>query len=385
MKHRVSILLLLLLCLPSWACRKITLKQISQVRSFDSNWQLFGGESERNGYRTPTLAPPLEHFWTHKASSAVGPSLLAVDGVLYLATMTGRVEAINILTGKRLGKMNTEGNYDATCAYFQGNLIIASRYGSRTLARYDLRQGGYLWRVDAGDIATEPLILHEGVFISALYSHVGKYDWESGERVWKFETDDQHRSSPALSGNSLIVGCDNGTLYSIEADSGNLNWQMSTGASIFATPVISHQSVFVGSADSNFYAIEREDGKVRWKFHTQAPLYQTSATDGQVVLFGAGDGQFFCLDATTGKERWRFKAASGVSTAPLISGRVVYFGSLDAHYYCLSLADGEELWRFKTRGRVRTSPIIWQNYIFGASEDRYVYAFTRNAQKNSAN
>ncbi|MFQ5770294.1 MAG: PQQ-binding-like beta-propeller repeat protein [bacterium] len=374
-KTVVTLFILLFATHLSWSCRSLTIKHSLEKQSTNRNWILFGGEDRRINYRANTVAPPLKNVWIYKSTSAISPTLVVVNGVLYFATLDGRIEAVNIKTGKRIGRQKNEDNQEATCAFYKGNLIIASRYGHLTLANYNLENGKYLWKVDAGDIASEPLVADDGVYISALYNHIDKYDLNSGKKLWSFKTADQHRSSPALSKNILIVGCDNGTLYALNAETGTLEWQIQTDASIQATPIVWNHTIFVGSADSLFYAFNLSDGTIQWTFDAQRPLYQTAATDGKVVLFGASDGQFYCLNAETGKEIWRFRAKSVVSTAPVISGRVVYFGSLDRRYYCLNLEDGRELWSHETKGRIRTSPVVWGNYVFGASEDKFVYAF----------
>ncbi|MFQ6115739.1 MAG: PQQ-binding-like beta-propeller repeat protein [bacterium] len=342
------------------------------------NWYLFGGDVQRINYRENTLSPPLKLHWEFKASSAISPTLVAVNGILYFTTLDGRIYALDIQTGERIGKTKSEGGYEATCAYYQGNLIIASRYGELTLANYDLENGKYLWKIDAGDIASEPLVAEGAVFASALYSHIDKYDFGSGEKLWTFETDDQHRSSPALSKNVLVVGCDNGLIYALNANSGKLKWKYETGAGVFATPIIWDDTVFVGSLDSTFYALSLLDGSVVWTSVVKDAIVQSAATNGEKVVFGSSDGRVYCLDAKTGHELWSFQANSVVSTAPLISGTVVYFGSLDSRYYGLSLDTGKELWNFETKGRIRTAPIVCGDYLLGASEDRYIYAFVKS-------
>ncbi len=375
----IHLLLLLLVTNFGGACRsfKVSNKYNNDVGN-NKNWILFGGEPHRINYREKTIAPPLEKAWTYKTSSAVGPTLIAANGVLYFATLDGRFEGISIETGKRIGKKSSEGHFEATCAFYEGNLIIASRYGNKTLANYNLETGKYLWKIDAGDIASEPLVTDNSIYISALYNHIDKYDFLSGEKIWSFKTTAQHRSSPALSNNILVVGCDNGTLYALNATNGVLKWEIKTGASITATPIIQNETIFIGSTDSNFYAVNLNDGIIQWQFNAKRPIYQTAATDGQDVLFGSSDGHFYCLNAETSIEKWRFRAKSVISTAPLLSGSVVYFGSLDRKYYCLNLKNGRELWNQETKGRIRTSPVVWKNYVLGASEDKYVYAFVQS-------
>lgn len=341
-----------------------------------NNWLIFGGSPDRSNHVDAIIPPPLSNKWTFKASSAIGPSMIAVDGILYAPTLDGKLEVVNIADGERLGRVKLHEEVAATCAYFDGALYIAHRYGGETLARYDLRTGKTIWKIDAGDIASEPLVSGEGIYVSALYRHIDKYDLDTGEKIWSFKSKDQHRSSPALHENTLVVGCDNGFIYALNAKDGSEKWLFETKGSVFATPVLAEQTIFVGSADSTFYALELESGSVSWSFQAKSPIFTTAATDGDRVVFGASDGRLYCLSAKTGQLNWSFEATSVVSTAPLITGEIVYFGSLDQKYYGLRLRDGKEIWSFTTQGRIRTSPVVWGDYVLGASEDKYIYGFT---------
>lgn len=371
-------IILVLISLASWTCKKVAIRPSTAVapkNSAASNWTQFGGGPERTHARTSVVMPPLSNIWVYKASSAVTSTMLAIDGVLYLTTLDGRFEVVDIASGKRLGRGKCEGQHEAAIAYRNRYLFFASRYGEKTLAKYDLFYGKYIWKIDAGDIASEPLVTDDAVYVAAQYDHIDKYDFQSGEKVWTFKTEDQHRSSPALKDKVLVVGCDDGVIYALNSDSGQLKWKMEAGASVFATPVLAGDRAFVGSIDSTFYALSLADGSTSWSFSVKAPIYETAASDGHRVLFGASDGLLYCLNADNGAEFWRFHARSAISTAPLIVDRVVYFGSLDRNYYCLDLESGALLWTFETKGRIRTTPIVWKNYVLGASEDRFVYAF----------
>ncbi len=345
------------------------------------DWTVAGGDFGRTGYRNATLPQHLLQTWTHKTTSAVGPTLVVADGLVYVPTLDGRLDVVDVRSGDRIGRQKLAGNLEATSVYSQGNLFIAYRYGDKTLASYDLSKGSYNWQIDAGDIASEPLITPDGLFVSAQYRHLDRYDPATGEKQWTFETADQHRSSPAISGSTVVAGCDNGTIYALDAETGSLKWEASATAAVLATPALSEGRVLVGSLDSTFYAFDLEDGSKLWQFAGEAPFYQSAATDGRLVVVGTSSGQLYCLDSATGDQVWRFEATSGVSTAPLIAGGAVYFGTLGKLYYGLDLTDGTQLWQFTTRGRIRTAPVLWGDYLLGASEDKYVYAFSKHAPK----
>ena len=341
------------------------------------NWTTYAGGPTRTSFRDDPIKPPLYNIWTYKATSAIGPTLIAVDGVVYFTTLDGRLDALDIATGDRRGRTKLPDNIEGTCTYADGYLFIALRFGDKTLRKYDVAKGDFVWRIDAGDIASEPLVTHDAIYVSALYRHIDRYDPLTGDKVWSYATKDQHRSSPALAGKTLVVGCDNGSVYALNADSGELKWKANAAGAVFATPVISEGKVFLGSVDSVFYALDIKTGVVDWQFKTQSPIYQTAAANGERVLVGGSDGHLYCFQVTTGEMLWTFDAASGVSTPALILGDVIYFGTLGKQYIGLDLETGEDLWHFSTRGRVRTAPVVWGDYILGASEDKFVYAFSR--------
>lgn len=351
------------------------IKNISRDNARSEAWTLYGGTRQRANFRAKALQPPLKNIWVYKASSAVGKSILAVNGVLFATTLDGRLEAVDIAKGTKIKRGKTPEHFAATCAYREPYLIIASSYGEKTLALYDVRKGETLWNIAAGDIESEPLVTSDAVYVAALYNHIDKYDLNSGEKSWGYKTADLLHSSPALSQNILVNGCDNGSIYALNARNGKLIWEQKAQASILATPVIWEDKVFVGSLDTTFYAFNLSNGDSLWTFRAQHPLYQTAATDGDVVMFGASDGQFYCLDAATGSMRWKYQAQSVVSTSPLLTQNIVYFGTLDKHYYGLDVHNGEVVWDFETKGRVRTAPIVWKSYLLGASEDKFLYAF----------
>jgi len=371
---------LLCLFLFFWNCGSLKIKNFDHTTS-TADWPLYGGAPTRIHHTSNNVAPPLDNLWVYKASSAINRSLLVVNGILFAPTLDGKIDAIDIYKGEKIGRVESEEGYEVTCAYADSSLYMAAAYGAQTLAKYDLKNGDYVWKVNAGHIETEPVVTEDGVYVAALYNHVDKYRPDSGERIWRFKADGQIRSSPAIGENVLVVGCDKGMVYAVSNKTGNLQWKFETGASIAATPILWQNFVLVGSTDSLFYALDLAQGDMVWLFKADSPLYQSAATDGEHVVFGAGSGMLYCLTLKDGREKWRFHANSVISTAPVIAGNMVYFGSLDKHYYGVRMNDGEQLWSYETEGRIRTSPVVWGAYLFGASEDRHLYAFSNPERK----
>lgn len=358
-------------------CQRYAIYPRPRVRI--DNWPMFGANPARTGASQSTVQLPLKAEWVKHPSSALGNTIIVVDSMIYFVCLDGRVYAVEIATGVK--KKQKKVSVESTCAFSNQHLIIARRYSRKTLYSFNLATNKYDWKIDAGDIATEPLIVGEWIYVASLYKQIDRYKFDTGSKSWTFKTEDLLHSSPALDDNILVVGSDDGAVYALDAETGKLVWKFQTGACIYATPLIKNGFVFIGSFDNYLYALNLHSGKLVWKFKTTAKIYHGGASVEDKLVFGSNDHHVYCLNTETGKLNWKFTAKSLISTSPVISNKKVFIGSTDHHYYCLDLDSGEELWKYKTKGRVRTTPVVWGDYLIGASENNYIYAFKKETEE----
>ncbi|MFZ5518416.1 MAG: PQQ-binding-like beta-propeller repeat protein [Candidatus Zhuqueibacterota bacterium] len=355
------------------SCAKI--KYIQPMQSTDAalNWPMFGGNPARNNVYPGALTLPLELIWHFKASSAIESYLSVVDGAVFFGTKDGRIVSLDIRTGEKIG--NIKMDVASTFTVADTNVIIARRYGDKTLFSYDLRKSKMKWGVDAGDISSEPLVFGASIIVTALYNHIDLYELRSGVRIWQTKIKEQIRSSPAVSGNIIVFGADDGVVYAVKKIDGAILWTYATGSSVVATPAIFNDTVYIGSSDRTLYALNAADGALKWTFSAEGQILQSAAVNDTVLLFSSTDSHVYCLNPATGALNWKFEAQSVISTSPLICNDKVVFGSLDRHLYLVDLQTGKELWKYQTRGRIRTMPVVWGDYLIAASENNDVYAF----------
>ncbi len=360
-------------------CAKIKINFDTTEKFNFPNWEMYGGNPARTNVYPGDISLPLELKWRFNATSAVGKTILVINGIVYFATMDGRLYALDIESGKKIG--NRKINVDATCVYHDTSLLIALRYGDDTLFKYNLKRAKNEWKIDAGDISSEPLVLDNSIAVTALYQHIDLYNSTDGSQIWQTKTDGQIRSSPAFHNGTIVFGCDDGFVYAVDKTSGIVRWKFKTNANVQATPAIKDTSVYIGSSDNNFYAINLINGILNWSYNAGGQILHAPAVNDSLVIFGSTDSRLYCLNRRSGKKIWSFEAESVIGTSPLICNNKVLFGSLDRHYYAVDLETGEEIWKYKTRGRIKTSPVIWGNYLIGASENNNVYIFS-TAEEN---
>jgi len=153
--------------------------------------------------------------------------------------------------------------------------------------------------------------------------------------VWKFKTDGEFVSSPAIVGGVVYVGSQDGRLYALDARTGQEKWTFKTDGAVYSSPASAGGLVYVGSGDGRLYALDARTGQEKWTFKTDGEFVSSPAVAGGMVYIGSWDGRLYALDAGTGQEKWRFKTDGKRISPPAIAGGVVYFGSSDGYLYAV--------------------------------------------------
>jgi len=86
---------------------------------------------------------------------------------------------------------------------------------------------------------------------------------------WKFHTDGQVISSPAVANGMAFVGSTDGNLYAVDLESGAQKWKLFTGVRVTSSPAVENGVVYFGSYSGRFYAVDALSGKLKWKFQTE--------------------------------------------------------------------------------------------------------------------
>ena len=236
------------------------------------------------------------------------------------------------------------------------------------------------------------------------------HDKQSPERVrgaeWVFAARDRVVGSPAVLGDRLWFGSDDGKMYCANRTSGRILWAFAvTGADpscdplgnecehgpckchkIRSSPAVDPAtlSVVFGSYDFAVYKLD-VDGKLLWRTETGGAVYGPATLDTRArtgrqresaspdALIGSFDGSVYRLSGTTGAVRWKYAlGAHGDSGWALASTSDAVFGVSNEGGECtswpppdcpspapspgggecyafgLNATSGEELWKART-------------------------------------
>lgn len=342
----------------------------------------FHGNVARTGVYPGTGPAQLAGIkWSFDTGGPVVTSPVVSDGVVYIASFSGHLFAIDQQTGKEKWKFKSRLPIASSPAVADGTVYFVSSAGS--LAALDVATGQPRWVFvgeyerkfeakglhgypntaqtipDAWDVFTSsPAVANGKVYFGLGDGNVYAVDAASGILQWKFATGDVVHASPAVVGGTVFAGSWNGQFHALDAATGAQKWMFKGGEDPAIHNQVGFQSsaavvdgtVYVGCRDAHVYALDAATGRKRWDYPTSKSwVIGTPAVRDGVVYVGTSDSsRFMALDARTGRLRWNFDAKSYVFSSAALAGDLAYVGSHNGRLYAVDTRTGKLAWRFQT-------------------------------------
>lgn len=282
--------------------------------------------------RVPTGPAPR---WQTRLGGQVYASPVVADGVAYIGTTGGVVNAIHTRDGSHAWAYGVGAPVHGAVALAADALYLVADDGY--LHKLDRASGKSQWRYALGDAATPRVLPHPAVF---------DWDWQGAQ--------------PLVAGDTVYVGAGDGGFHAVDAASGERRWRFDTRGRIRNGAALAGERVVFGSADHFVYALERASGKEAWRFDTGAEVDATPVLhEGRVLVGNRGPG-LYSLDAATGAQQWRlYFWGSWVESTPVVHDGVIYIGSSDLRRVsAIDPADGRVAWRSDVYGWTWGTPLV---------------------------
>ncbi len=415
------------------------------------NWPMFHYDNRHTGVSPdPALgaaaAPGLALRWKTavaaghapvKSSPAVAYNPTRAKTLVYAATTSGTIDAIDLATGAIIWTTSGYGAIYASPVVAANTVYLGTVFFSST---------GIHGQLVALDATTGQLqctfVAHGTIFASPVVGQVDTtgpvvffgdtgisetsnagHEWAVNgvgntagacTQRWVFNawnnSGTNHSSTgswspPALATDStgrtlVVIGSSqpDDSVYALDARTGTKVWRFQTeigdDTDVGAGPTISppgtngfaHGVVYIDGKNFNEYALDLLTGTKIWEFNLQAHAggikaeneQSTAAfTLGRVIVPYAG--YLFSLNPTTGTQQWRSPTATGqYFTSPTISGangdRVILLGDDANTEHAYRLDDGTPLFTYTTAGPILSSTAIATGTLLFGSNDGYLYA-----------
>ncbi|HTS25182.1 MAG TPA: PQQ-binding-like beta-propeller repeat protein [Bryobacteraceae bacterium] len=187
-------------------------------------------------------------------------------------------------------------------------------------------------------------------------------------------------SQPTVWRGRVIIGSNDGTIYSLDAHTGCIYWRYQAKALVRAAAVIGPgPRAYIGDLESNFYAIDVETGKLVWqKKLDDQPYTRITGTakifDGRLYVPIASQeenagavpqynccrfrGNLVALEAADGKEVWRTYTTPAPKPTTVSKTGVQFYGPSGATIWSSPTIDVKRNLVYVTTGNGYSAPEI---------------------------
>jgi len=247
---------------------------------------------------------------------------------------------------------------------------------------YNQENGSLEWSSSVSQdlIYASPITDEDSVYFTDGSGAVYSFD-RSGERKWRFETDNVTLSTPAVS-DGTVFAADAGSVYAVSAETGESVWKTGVEDVIAFSPTV-RGSVYVGTIESRrsgrgsgegaLYSIDTRDGSVNWKVSGSGVVTTPVATE-EAVVYATVDGSLVSVDRRTGDELWRVSTNTSEVSSPAYSNGSVYYGVASEELHAVDSNTGEREWSFEGSGDMTVSPAVSEDTVYAAGRDGTVYS-----------
>ncbi|MGA3059986.1 MAG: PQQ-binding-like beta-propeller repeat protein [Candidatus Bathyarchaeia archaeon] len=106
----------------------------------------------------------------------------------------------------------------------------------------------------------------------------------TNQTLWTFAADYSVSSSPAVLGNVVYIGSDNGNLYALDAATGKYLWSYNTnGQAVVSSPAVANGEVYFSADDDNLYALNAATGTKIWTYKIGDSTFSSPAVVNGLV------------------------------------------------------------------------------------------------------
>ena len=182
-------------------------------------------------------------------------------------------------------------------------LLVASTTG-RVMA-LDSLTGEILWSFNVGDwIASRPTYADGMVYFGSVDKHVYALDAATGALAWSFRAEGEVLSPPLVADGMVFFISDNNLVYdlktrvyALEARDGRPAWTYDVDGWISASPACDDGGVYLGTYSREGICLEAGTGQRRWAATLSSLVFTSPAAGEGVVYLSCIDGTIYALNA----------------------------------------------------------------------------------------
>jgi outer membrane protein assembly factor BamB len=323
----------------------------------------------------------------------------AGDGnLVYAASRDGNVIAFDAVSGKQVWKAELDTELSAGPGVGSGMVAIGTADG--LLVVLNSNDGSERWRSAlGGETLSAPLIDDDLLIVATIDNRLRALRGFDGSEVWSIEQSTpaltmRGSATPAIVGNSVIAGFDNGRLLAVDTDTGDVIWEsflappsgrsdLERLADIDGQISVVGQDVYAAGYQGKVASIAAESGQVLWARDISS--YVGVSADWNSIYTTSETGEVIAMSRRTGQESWRQSSLlRREPTLPVAFNTTVVVGDLEGYLHFFSVLDGTPVARLRQGGTAISGvPVVIADRLYVQSDSGNVTAYAVRLPKQS--
>ncbi len=324
----------------------------------------------------------------------------AGDGnLIYAASRDGNVIALDAESGKQAWK--TKLDVELSAGPGVGNGMVAVGTANGWLIVLDAKDGSERWRISlGGETLSPPLIDENFVIVATVDNRLRALSSIDGSEVWLVERATpsltmRGSATPAIAGNSVIAGFDNGRLLAVQIESGDVLWDsvlsppsgrsdLERLADIDGQISVVGQDVYAAGYQGRVASIAAESGQVLWA--REISSYVGVSADWNNIYTTNDSGEVIAIARRNGQESWRQTSLlRREPTLPVAFNTTVVVGDLEGYLHFFSVTDGTPVARLRQGSAgISGTPVVISDRLYVQSDSGGITAYAVRQPKPSS-
>ena len=319
---------------------------------------------------------------------------------IYAASRDGNVVAFHPETGQQTWRTELDIELSAGPGVGENLVVVAAADG--ILIALDAKSGTEKWRANVtGEALSQPVIKDDVVVVITIDNRLRAVSAFDGSERWIVEQSTPRltirgSATPAVVGNTVIAGFDNGRLVAVDLASGDIQWESvlspPTGrsdlerlADIDGLISVVGQDVYASGYQGRVAALASESGQILWS--REISSFEGVSADWNNVYTVEESGEIVALSRRNGIEIWRQDSLlRREPTLPISFHTTVVVGDLEGYLHFFSNVDGEPVARLRMgKQAISSEPVVVANRLYVQSDSGKISAYAVQEPKRPRN
>jgi outer membrane protein assembly factor BamB len=249
-----------------------------------------------DGWLNAVNASDGRKLWAFKTGSEIKSSPVVIGDRVLIGSYDQHLYCLSTRNGSVLWKFRTDGPVHTTPSISGGTAFIAGC--DEVFRAIRIADGKQIFEVASGAYTgASPALRGGSAFYGTFNNDVVMVNLAERRIVWRYQHPDRKfpfYSSAAVTANRVVVGGRDKLVHGLN-NAGKADWTFATNARVESSPAIAGDRIYVGSNDGRLYILSLTNGSKLWEFNAGAPLSASPAIANGRLVIGSQDGRLYCF------------------------------------------------------------------------------------------